>query len=124
MIMTENTTPKKVPVKRVPAKPKAKVETPKAAKPEATKPAGTKPDVWFTLPAVDRLGIPQVSVPKDLTKIELPKFELPKVDLPKVSDVDVRAFAEQARDRAHATATDVRKNVSHTVTLLREVVGV
>lgn len=102
--MSENTTPKKVPVKRVPAKPKTKVEAPKV----------TKPEVWFTLPAVDRLGIPQVNVPKDLTKIELPK----------VPEVDVRALAEQARVRAQATATDVRKNVSHTVTLLREVVGV
>jgi hypothetical protein len=103
--MTERTTPKKAPVKRVPAKPKTKVEAPKV----------TKPEVWFTIPAVDRLG---------LSKVDVPKFELPKVDLPKVPDVDVRALAEQARDRAQATATDVRKNVSHTVTLFREAVGV
>jgi len=83
-----------------------------AAKATATKTGA----VWFTTPAVDALRIPAVEVPKfDLPKMDVP-FDLPKVD--------VVSFATEAKDKVQATAADVRKNVSHTVVLLREVVGV
>ena len=70
----------------------------------------------------------------ELPKFEMPKFEMPKVTMPevKVPDVkvpevkmpDVSAMTTQARDKVSGTVKSVRGNVSHTVDLIREAVGV
>ena len=71
-------------------------------------------------------------LPFELPKLELPKFDVPKVELPKL-DVpsQVTDVAERGRDflvdsvkSARNAATSVRKNVSETVVLVREAVGV
>jgi hypothetical protein len=65
---------------------------------------------WFTIPGV--AGLPEVHVPR----FDVPKLDLPKVDLPQIAD--------DAKERITTTAKDVRKNVEHTVVLIRELVGV
>lgn len=123
----------------------AKASTAKAATvaSETTKKAtSTAKAAEFTVPSVDlsRFGLPKfegttLHMPKvELPKVELPKVELPKVELPKVDlhrldlrkvDLaDLTELADQARTRVHDTASSVRGSVSHTVTLLREAVGV
>ena len=68
----------------------------------------------------------------------VPTFDLPKVDLSKVDlsrfdprELDVQALASTAKDaavsaksKATAVSNDVRKNITHTVTLVREAVGI
>jgi len=67
----------------------------------------------------------------DLPKFEVPKIDLPKFDLPKLPDFsgkvslpDVPAWVGDARARAHGRAVSAKDTVSHTVTLIREAVGV
>jgi len=68
----------------------------------------------------------------DIPKVDLPKFELPKVDLPKVEiPASVSSVADRGREfvedsvkAAHSRAESLRKNVSETVVLVREAVGV
>ena len=69
---------------------------------------------------------------------EVPTFALSKVDLSKVDlsrfdprELDVNALASTAKDaavtaksKATAVSNDVRKNITHTVTLIREAVGI
>jgi hypothetical protein len=66
--------------------------------------------------------MPKVEMPK----LEMPKFEMPKVDMSraKLPEVDVVAMTNQAKDRVTVTAKSVRGNVSHTIDLIREAVGV
>ena len=69
------------------------------------------------------MDLPKFDLPKfDLPKVDLPKFELPKFDLPKLPDVP--AWVGDARARAHGRAVSAKDTVSHTVTLIREAVGV
>lgn len=73
-----------------------------------------------------------VTIPKfDLPKVELPKVEFPKVELPKVDLTALNDLAEVVRNAASdtmltatQTATKVRNGAAHTVTLVREAVGV
>jgi hypothetical protein len=73
-----------------------------------------------------------VKIPNiDLPKIELPKFDLPKFDVPKVDLSAFNVVAESVKSAASdtmltatQTATKVRNSASHTVTLVREAVGV
>jgi hypothetical protein len=51
----------------------------------------------------------------------MPKVDMSKAKLP---DVDVAAMTTQAKDRVTVTAKSVRGNVSHTIDLIREAVGV
>jgi hypothetical protein len=89
----------------------------------------------FDLPKVDvpNFDIPKVALPSfDLPKVDLPKFDVPKFDLPKVtvpeqvtSLADRGAnFVQDSVKSAHETADSVRRNVSQTVVLVREVVGI
>lgn len=76
--------------------------------------------------------IPKVELPKfELPKFDIPKFEFPKVELPKVDFSSLNNVAETVRTAASdtvltatQTATKVRNSASHTVTLVREAVGV
>ena len=63
----------------------------------------------------------------------VPTFDLPKVDLSRFDprELDVNALASTAKgaavtakSKATAVSIDVRKNIAHTVTLLREAVGI
>lgn len=68
-----------------------------------------------------------VTIPKfDLPKVELPKVEFPKVDLTALNDLAevVRNAASDTMLTATQTATKVRNGAAHTVTLVREAVGV
>jgi hypothetical protein len=60
-------------------------------------------------------------------------MELPKVDLARFDprELDVNALAAtakdaavSAKDKATALSSDVRRNITHTVTLVREAVGI
>jgi hypothetical protein len=79
-----------------------------------------------------KFELPKVEMPKvEMPKVEMPKFELPKVEFPKV---DVTAFNEVASTvktaasdsmlAATQAANKVRNSAAHTVTLVREAVGV
>lgn len=128
----KKTAPKKAAVRK-PTSPKNSDAQPKAK-------AQASSFLPFDLPKVD---LPKFDLPKfDLPKVDLPRFELPKFDLPKVQmpkldlpkvDVptQVTEVAERGRDlvtdsvkTARSAAGSVRKNVSETVVLVREVVGV
>ena len=72
----------------------------------------------------------------DLPKIELPKIELPKIDLPTFSipavHMDgvnsaigaVKSAANDGYTTATEAATKVRNSAGHTITLVREAIGV
>lgn len=134
---------KKAPAKQ-PAAKKAKVTvtSPTAA-------AGTAPKAEvFTValpllpkfdlpkPHLDPLGLTKVDrstlahmAKFELPKVELPKFDLthlnlPKVDLPKVPDLHLpKVDAGMVVERATHVVEDARRNVTSTVTMLRELVG-
>ena len=91
------------------------------------------------IPKIDlsKLEMPKVEFPKfELPKVEMPKVEMPKFELPKVEfpKVDVTAFNEVALTvksaasdsvlAATQAANKVRNSAAHTVTLVREAVGV
>ncbi len=61
-----------------------------------------------------------------IPKFDLPKVELPKVDLTALNDLAgvVRNAASDTMLTATQTATKVRNSAAHTVTLVREAVGV
>ena len=78
-----------------------------------------------------------VDLPKiDLPKIDLPKFDLPKIDLPTLNmpavhmdgvntAIDaVKSAAKDGYTSATEAATKVRNGAGHTVTLVREAIGV
>lgn len=121
--------------------PKKKTATKKATSQKSTttkKPAAQASEKGKTSPSFLAFELPKFELPKfDVPKLELPKFELPKLDVPKLDlpKVDVPAqvteVAERGRDfvtdsvkTARKAAGSVRKNVSETVVLVREVVGV
>ena len=72
----------------------------------------------------------------DLPKIDLPKFDLPKIDLPTLNmpavhmdgvntAIDaVKSAAKDGYTSATEAATNVRNGAGHTVTLVREAIGV
>lgn len=73
------------------------------------------------------------SLPFAVPTFDLPKVDLSKVDLSKFDprELDVHALASTAKDaavsakrKATAVSNDVRKNITHTVTLVREAVGI
>lgn len=96
----------------------------------------TKDTTFFgmTIPRVDipKLDIPKFDLPKlDLPKLDLPKFDLPKIDFPKVDRTAINDVTEAVKNAAAdtmltatQTATKVRNSAAHTVTLVREAVGV
>ncbi len=110
----------------------AKKATKTSVKPEATESTKQRSSSFlpFDLPKLD---LPKIDVPKfELPKLDLPKFELPKVELPKM-DVPAqvtevaergRGFVSDSVKSARSAAGSVRKNVSETVVLVREAVGV
>ena len=78
-----------------------------------------------------------VDLPKiDLPKFDLPKFDLPKIDLPTLNmpavhmdgvntAIDaVKSAAKDGYTSATEAATKVRNGAGHTVTLVREAIGV
>lgn len=75
--------------------------------------------------------VPKVDLPKfDMPKFDFPKVELPKVELPKVDFASLNGVAETVKTAASDTvltasqaATKVRNSAAHTVTLVREAVG-
>jgi len=80
-----------------------------------------------------KFPIPSFDLPKlDLPKLDLPKVDLPRIDLPKVpvpaqvsSLADRGAtFVQDSVKSAHETAGSVRKNITTTVVLVREAVGI
>ena len=90
------------------------------------------PKIDFSKLEMPKVEIPKFELPKvEMPKVEMPKFELPKVEIPKV---DITAFNEVASTvktaasdsmlAATQAATKVRKSAAHTVTLVREAVGV
>ena len=120
----------------------AKKATKTTVKPEAKETSKQRSSSFlpFDLPKFDlpKIEVPKFDVPKfDLPKVELPKIELPKVELPKVElpKIDVPAQVTEVAERgrgfvadsvksARTAAGSVRKNVSETVVLVREAVGV
>ena len=72
----------------------------------------------------------------DLPKIDLPKIDLPKIDLPTLNmpavhmdgvntAIDaVKSAAKDGYTSATEAATNVRNGAGHTVTLVREAIGV
>ena len=85
--------------------------------------------------------LPKVELPKvEMPKFEMPKFEMPKVEMPKFDvptvNLDgvntafgaVKTAATTAAKGSYSTATDaavkVRQSARHTVTLVREAIGV
>ncbi len=104
-----------------------KVDAKKAA-------SGTKAENSSFLP----FDLPKVELPKfDIPKFDIPKFDLPKIDLPKIDlpKIELPTSATEAASRGRDFVTDsvksartaagsVRKNVSETVVLVREAVGV
>jgi hypothetical protein len=101
----------------------------------STKPkTATKPKAATTAKeTAPRFSLP-FAVPKvDLSKVDLSKVDLSKVDLSRFDprEIDVNALASTAKgaavtakSKATAVSIDVRKNIAHTVTLLREAVGI
>lgn len=97
----------------------------------------TQPDATFFGVTVPKFDLPKFDLPKfDLPRFDLPKFDLPKFDLPKFDrpQVDFTALNDLAGVVKNAasdsvlaatqTATKVRNSATHTVTLVREAVGV
>lgn len=89
----------------------------------------------FDLPKVDlptielpKFDLPKLDVPKfDLKRVDLPKVDLPKVEVPsQITDIAERGreFVTDSVKSARSAAGSVRKNVSETVVLVREAVGV
>ena len=78
------------------------------------------------LPKVD---LPKFDMPKfDFSKVELPKVELPKVDFSSLNGLNgiaetVKTAASDTVLTASQAATKVRNSAAHTVTLVREAVG-
>jgi len=83
------------------------------------------------------VDLPKIDLPKiDLPKIDLPKINLPKIDLPTLNmpavhmdgvntAIDaVKSAAKDGYTTATEAATKVRNGAGHTVTLVREAIGV
>jgi hypothetical protein len=90
------------------------------------------PKIDFSKLEMPKVEFPKFELPKvEMPKVEMPKFELPKVEFPKI---DVTAFNEVASTvktaasdsmlAATQAANKVRNSAAHTVTLVREAVGV
>ena len=90
----------------------------------------------FDVPLPDMLHVDPSHLPQvDLTHLPRPKLDMPHLGLPKVdmphfdqavvdkAVADAMELAGTAKTKADAIATDVRRNVEHTVTRMREVVG-
>ncbi len=148
--MTESTPKKKVAPTATTTKASAKVKSAdKAAKESTAKkattstamaPSATDKVTSTAKAAADKatsvfggFSLPAFSIPKvDLPKIDVPNFDLPKVELPKVDVPDSvasiadrgSAFVQDSVRSAHQTADSVRKNISQTVVLVREAVGI
>ena len=81
---------------------------------------------------IHKFDVPKFDMPKfDMPKFEFPKVELPKVELPKVDFSSLNGVAETVKTAASDTvltasqaATKVRNSAAHTVTLVREAVGI
>jgi len=77
---------------------------------------------------VPKFELPNIDLPKfDIPAVELPKVDLPKVDVPEqVSALADRGvtFVQDSVKSAHQTADSVRKNITSTVVLVREAVGI
>ena len=92
----------------------------------------TTKDTTFFGMTIPRVDIPKLDIPKfDLPKLDLPKFDLPKIDFPKVDRTAINDVTEAVKNAAAdtmltatQTATKVRNSAAHTVTLVREAVGV
>ena len=97
----------------------------------------TQPDATFfgvTVPKFDlsKFDLSKFDLPKfDLPKLDLPKFDLPKFDRPQVDFTALNDLAGVVKNAASdsvlaatQTATKVRNSATHTVTLVREAVGV
>ena len=116
--MTEQTTKPKVS-----AKPKTATKSKAATTLTETASRFSMP---FAIPTLDLSKV-------DLSKVDLSKVDLPRVDLSRFDprELDVQALASTAKDaavsaksKATAVSNDVRKNITHTVTLVREAVGI
>ena len=129
--MTE-TTKKKTAAKKATTR---TTTTTKESPAEPSAKAGTSSFLPFEFPKVElpKFDLPKFERPKfDLPKFDLPKVQFPKVELPKVDvPIHVTEVAGRGRDlvtdsvkTARNAAGSVRKNVSETVVLVREVVGV
>lgn len=114
--------------------------TPKAPKAESfTVALPMLPKFDVPKPHLDPLGLTKVdrTTLTNMARFELPKFDLPKFDLPKVTDLHMpkvdlpkvsdlhmpKVDATMVVERATHAVDDARRNVTHTVTLLRELVG-
>jgi hypothetical protein len=97
----------------------------------------TQPDATFfgvTVPKFDlsKFDLSKFDLPKfDLPKFDLPKFDLPKFDRPQVDFTALNDLAGVVKNAASdsvlaatQTVTKVRNSATHTVTLVREAVGV
>jgi hypothetical protein len=97
----------------------------------------TQPDATFLGVTVPKFDLPKFDLPKfdlpkfDLSKFDLPKFDLPKFDRPQVDFTALNDLAGVVKNAASdsvlaatQTATKVRNSATHTVTLVREAVGV
>jgi len=78
------------------------------------------------------VDLPKIDLPKiDLPKIDLPKIDLPTLNMPAVhmdgvnTAIDaVKSAAKDGYTSATEAATKVRNGAGHTVTLVREAIGV
>jgi len=87
----------------------------------------------FTFLGVElpKVELPKVEMPKfEMPKVEMPKFDVPTVNLDGVNTAfgAVKTAATTAAKGSYSTATDaavkVRQSAGHTVTLVREAIGV
>lgn len=72
----------------------------------------------WRLPDLGALKLSSVHLPE----IKFPEIKLPQVKVPNMSDLS--DFAGKTTEQVKAKTTSVRGGVAHTVTLVREAVGV
>ncbi|MDC1474355.1 hypothetical protein N8350_01950 [Candidatus Nanopelagicales bacterium] len=76
------------------------------------------------LPKID---LPKIDLPKiDLPKIDLPTFNIPAIHMDGVNSAigAVKSAANDGYTTATEAATKVRNSAGHTITLVREAIGV
>jgi len=112
--MTEQTTnPKATTKSKATTKPKATTKS-KAA--TAAKETASRFSLPFAVPTFD---LPKV----DLSKVDLSRFDPRELDVNALAST-AKDAAVSAKSKATNVSIDVRKNITHTVTLLREAVGI
>lgn len=117
---SNNAAPKRPPVRETVSR-KAR-EAQESAKASATLATHTAKHATTsaTAKATEFVNAVTEKLPFEVPKVELGNIELPKVELPKV---DVSAHVAKVTEKSTQLASDAKKTVESTVTLVREAVG-